>query len=560
MSMHGRGRSATGWLLLSGLLAVSLFPAAPVARAAMAGANPITTSNRADLRSVQRVGSNQARFCFDRALANQPFSPGSFQLGGYRVGTFLAGSGTTLDTDPSCVLVGFPPADLASYSFGQVAGGAVTPSAPGSAPNLADSTANLGSTSHSGTTGHTVGPDLVGVSPDQAFPNQLIYSFDQPVDPTTVGAASGFGFYDPDGGRHNATAVTGVDNLGNVRVAFSTLDSSAGSPVRVVVDKGTVFASTPNPEKGNPDWSAVIPATTGSTARPDLVSAALVFGPGNQPTNQVDYGFNKAIAAIPSPASFRVFYSDATFDEGVSAAVVGGAGGNVVRVAFPAGVASIQEEMVVASVLQNAADSPQGNGNTAGGAPVGDNGGAFATGFSNGPDAFGVTFDTGTGAVVVTFDQRVDPATISPGGFRLLDGHGDVVASGATSVGVGQTAVPGPTQVALQFTPQQVSAAGALEIQGPLTAGATVRTFPGAIGNVEQLVAPTASAAAFAPPARRRTRSRWIRPRRNRARRAAVLRASRRPRHGRGRAQRAPGLASRARRAKLIPQAPRPRP
>jgi hypothetical protein len=113
MSTCGRQRDRLRFLVV-GALAVSLFPSAGVARAAMAGANPITMSNRPDLRTVQGAGPSQARFCFDKVLANQPFNPGSFQLGGYRVGTNVAGIGTTLDADPSCVLVGFPPADLRS--------------------------------------------------------------------------------------------------------------------------------------------------------------------------------------------------------------------------------------------------------------------------------------------------------------------------------------------------------------------------------------------------------------------------------------------------------------
>src|SRR5205807_5843527 len=126
--------------------------------------------------------------CFDKPLTLGG-SPTNFRLGGYRWDTILSGIQQVLDSNSNCADVLMQPdnagnaADLNSYSFGTVKKTAATASISGGQSSLADSSPNLDSSSHNGTAGHTTGPDLSGViigAP--AGTNEIIYSFDQPVD------------------------------------------------------------------------------------------------------------------------------------------------------------------------------------------------------------------------------------------------------------------------------------------------------------------------------------------------------------------------------------------
>ena len=70
--------------LAVGLVAAAIpLAGAGVAQAALAGANPMTSTSRPDLRSATLTGPNAAQFCFDKAIASVP-DIGGFVLGGYR--------------------------------------------------------------------------------------------------------------------------------------------------------------------------------------------------------------------------------------------------------------------------------------------------------------------------------------------------------------------------------------------------------------------------------------------------------------------------------------------
>ncbi len=75
-----------------------------------------------------------------------------FQLGGYRAGNLLNSVNFSLDqNNPNCEVVFYNSASLSDenqYTFLKVAAGTVTANSPAT-PNLADSVALTGSTSHS---------------------------------------------------------------------------------------------------------------------------------------------------------------------------------------------------------------------------------------------------------------------------------------------------------------------------------------------------------------------------------------------------------------------------
>ena len=95
-----------------GVLAAFPFIASGVAHAALAGGNPLTTTNRPDLRTVHvSVPLDQATFCFDKELSNQgfgggPIPPGFFWLAGYRYDTGITMSTSNLSSSNQSCIVG----------------------------------------------------------------------------------------------------------------------------------------------------------------------------------------------------------------------------------------------------------------------------------------------------------------------------------------------------------------------------------------------------------------------------------------------------------------------
>jgi hypothetical protein len=243
-------RLATGL----GVLAAFPFLASGVSQASIAGANPLTTTNRPDIRTIHvNQAFDQATFCFDKTLSNQgfggnPIAPGKFFLSGYRFDTAapLATAGVQ-SSNTSCIVGTVVPKttyggsrDLASYTIGSVAPQTVIANAGGSAApgNLGDATPNLDSNAKSGTTDHTTGPDLQAVLPPDTTNNQMVFVFDQPV--RNCGGASNcaafaqgvgrFVAYDQNGLPHFGWPV-GVDNAGDVLVQFCT---GAGQPATLI--------------------------------------------------------------------------------------------------------------------------------------------------------------------------------------------------------------------------------------------------------------------------------------------------------------------------------------
>lgn len=451
-----------------GMLAAFPFVASGVAQAAMAGGNPLTTTNRPDLRSVHvNQGTNTAEFCFDKTISNSSPQGGSlaadagrFSLGGYRFNvTAVAQTVGVEKTNTNCALATMralpgnaagPVRDLTSYSFGSVADNAVIAKNGGAgAPgNIGDSTANLDSNAHSGTLDHTTGPDLQAVVPD-TINNRINYVFDQPVDTSTIGQPS-FLFYDFKGNPHwglpigasgtivsvqfnpavdrvstaqQAVVIRGLGGTEGQLVVGPSNDCTRGTPPLL----GAVCDNGGDVETIAPTESVAVPGTSGLTLRPALLSAALVPGP----SDQIDYTFSVPIAAGPSPASASNLVAVTSNGQEVQATSEKIIGANTVRATFPNsffGLQAFQEEIVKASAYGCAPTSPlcgnatTGTGavesvniflsaqtrfNATGGVSVGGNAGAFSTGFTDGPDARSVTFNNTYGTVTVQMDQRV---------------------------------------------------------------------------------------------------------------------------------------------------------
>jgi hypothetical protein len=512
-------------LVVLASLAVPLVGAS-AAQAALAGANPLTTTNRPDLRTVTLTSASTAQFCFDQAIAQVPSQTG-FHLGGYSAANVLASTNpTAVDTaNNHCVDATFPISigdtdDLTQYTYGEVDDSAVLAQVgTGFVGNIADSTALQGSSTHNGTAGRTTAPDLTGVTVDNVNTgNTLDYIYDQNVQISSVHPGDFHAFY-ADGTE--LTGVTSVVAGGNVvKVTFgSPLSSPTHGPTVIAVNTaGAVSSQTAEHTLSTIDTFAVSGTSGASTTRPDLIAAQL-----STDGTYVDYTFDKPLnGAAPNAGDFQEWSSlggtigpaPATCAESSvatsSAVAPCTAGGlsqlpnNVVRVFFP--TQSVQEYLVKASVtpgaVHPAASVAGGLNNTWGEVPIGDNQGAFAEGFTTGPDAFRVTFDNATNTATVLFDQRVFGTNHSS--FILLDANGTPLPGG-TGVAAGPAATapqtPGPYQITVSYTGASVANAKALEIAGIPTATAPAAfTAFGPLGSsVQQVVSPTGAAAILKP-------------------------------------------------------------
>jgi len=456
-------------------LAIPLF-AAGSAVAAMGGAIPLTSNNRPDLRTVTLVTSSTAQFCFDKQL-NQAVAlvPSAFAIGGYNPFDNTTDAGvnpTSVVYDLSntdCVdAVYSGVGDTNQYTYGSVGAGAVSGLATANV-NDADSTALTGSTTNNGTTGNTVAPDLTGVTTNPTF-NTVTYVFNKDIGNTPAGAS--FQIVDA-GGNTCPSAVAPTVSGNTVTVVFPAscpLPFAAGNAVnnavRAVVSFLGVENATVGAEFNNDFGEAIVPGTSGTTAKPDLVSALLEPSGG-----AIDYNFDQPIGSA-APGGFAVDLADGQIAIGASDTITNTATTGTVRVTFTNG-ANFNEYDVKATVAPGGATALNGAPaltSTGGSVPVGDNAGAFARGFTTGADAVQTTFNNETGDVTVTFDQRifVDSPPI-PSGFHLLDANGTAIVAGAGATVTVVPAAAGPMQVVVHFalSPTAMALAKALEICGP---------------------------------------------------------------------------------------------
>ncbi len=470
-------------------LAVLAFPlvATGAAQAAIAGASPAVTSSRPDLRSATILSSTSAEVCTDKTL-NGVFTVGGFLIGGYRAGNLKGASGANTDpTNTNCAIVVWPATigDINQYTFVEAAPGTYAANS-GTVPNQADSVALTGSTAHSGTTGVSAGPNLVGIlAPDGAhqIANSLTFVFDKA---TNVLNAPSF-FYETSGGNVcTASAVLAGNDSTTVTMTMSTTTSipgatCSGATVVQAVRGGTLFVPVPagnavqDPGAFTPNQTVVLPncASPCATSRPDVVSA--VLGSDN---DSIVFTFDRPVVVNGSGAGF--FAAALANGNGPTVISTGavGTGTNTVTANFAGNLSARAEYAIegwVAGAAVDAADNVTPSGqNMPGSAPIGDNAGAFASGFSTGSDVFGVSMNKTTGAVVVNLDQRI--TAVGTGSISVIGLDGNVIATAVPSTNFNSSAGPGPATLTLNYPPSQLTNATMLQFNGPPFAAPSLTT------------------------------------------------------------------------------------
>jgi hypothetical protein len=449
-------------------LALPLF-AVGSAQAAIAGANPESTSNRPDLISATALNATNVDFCFDKQLNNTGFpgNAGSFLLGGYRAArTVAAGSSAieqTVNTTGKCVRATYPTTigDIGQYTYGQVVAGAVQTTAA-VVNNFTDSTpltvpASLNPT-HNGTSGFTVTPDLVGVLVDPTT-NTITYTEDQAVATAPAPVAANFTFTRSGGTQCTGTG-TPVVNGNLVTVLFGPVATCPVSDaVRAGQKPGALFAAA-DPTIPSTADNAIVPASstssgTGVTAIPDLVSTTLESN-----GQAMDFVFDKTVGVTAAgQTAFLAILSNGVQVPSTSASVIAtSTTSTTVRVVF--GSMSLYNEYIVKGAVNAGAvteSSPPNNPNVFDARPAGDNAGAFARGFTTGADVFNAVINKTTGVVTVGIDQRIFGS--NPGVINLLDSTGNAVATAAAGSVTFPTQAAGPEQITIQFSPGQTTTA-----------------------------------------------------------------------------------------------------
>jgi hypothetical protein len=486
-------------------LAVLAFPllASGAAQASLAGATPAQFTGVPNLRSatINFDGvSNAVQVCFDKTLQTAPGTTG-FMLGGYRAGNTLDSQSFSLDqNNPNCEVVIYPSTllfDESQYTFLEVALGTVTANSPAT-KNLADSVALTGSTSHSGTTGVTTAPNLVGVLvPDSVHlsTNSLTYVFDKS---THVNVVADFHFETAAGQLCTGTgaAPLGGQDSTTVTIGFnpacSTGTATVGQAVRAGVATGGVKADQDvnAPFTAPSEWT-VLPncASPCATSRPDLTSAALG---SNQ--DQIVFTFDKnVIVLIPTAYHAELANGNVVTSTGATLTAP-----NQVTATFSGNLSNKAEFAVEAATDMGAAlaaDNLTASGeNLPGTANIGDNAGAFGDGFTTAPDSFGVSINHTNGQIVVNLDDRLS-ATPALGDIVPYTAQGLPVAIAPTSVSYNSSAGPGPTAVTLQYSPSGITNVTALQFNQGAFTGPVISGSAADYTSVPQIDDPPNSAA-----------------------------------------------------------------
>jgi hypothetical protein len=314
-------------------LAVGLVAAAiplvgvSAASAAIAGGNQFTSTDRPDLVSVTITGASSASFCFDKPITAVA-DVGGFYLGGYRADATT--KSLTATASGNCVNANITTSPW--FTFAQVGEGAVRTT--GNFANRADSVALSGSNTGNGTRGLTASADLQGVSIVSGAPQQIAFTYDEPVQSSAIVGAGGF-HYVTSGAIPSCPALAnaGCDIASN-SAAISATDPRTviaqfpvggvpivTSAVRAYSQPSAVTSAT----NAVPDFafdSAPAPGSAGVvTGVPALISAAYSrqAGAACAPTALpacvvVDYTFNEGVSVnnTNGPLAFFAFLSDGT--------------------------------------------------------------------------------------------------------------------------------------------------------------------------------------------------------------------------------------------------------
>jgi hypothetical protein len=499
--MSNRRKSGLRLRLALGLAVLSCpLLASAAAQAALAGATPAQFTGVPNLRSATINSSygNVVEVCFDKTLRTASGTTG-FSLGGYRAANLLASSSFSLDqNNPNCEVVVFPATvvDENQYTFLEVAPGIVTANSPATT-NLADSVALTGSTSHSGTTGVTTNPNLVGVLvPDSVHlsTNSLTYVFDKTTHAVNT---ADFQFETAAGQLCTGTGATplGGQDSTTITIGFSpACGATVGQAVRAGILPGGVKADQdPGATLLAPAEWTVLPncASPCATSRPDLVSAALGT---NQ--DQIVFTFDKNV--IVNPGLTNGFIAELATGQTVASTGATLTGANQVTATY-SGNLSNKVEFAVEAYAVNAAAiaadniSPTG-ASLPGTADVGDNAGAFAAGFTTAPDSFGISINHSNGQIVVNLDDRLSAAPVI-GDIVPYTAQGLPVAIAPTSVSYNSSAGPGPTAVTLQYSPSGITNVTALQFNQGAFTGPVISGSAADYTSVPQIDDPPNSAA-----------------------------------------------------------------
>jgi hypothetical protein len=492
---------------------------AGVAQAAIAGANPALTNGRPDLRSATILDARDVQVCFDKALLNT--SPGFTNFGlstvvGYRASnTSAPATVVAAAADNKCFVASFgsDAGDLNQYTAFSIADTSFEAASSGQF-NLPDSVTLTGSTTHNGTAGLTVGPNLTGIttpatSTTAGVLGTVTYTFDQTL---AAGSPTPSNFFITDVNGNPCFGSSAVQSGSSVVVGFAST-GAASCPFTSISDarRGGVLAGTvdaaADPAVGNPLSGQVITtsppvANGGLTLLPDLTGATL-----EPDQNTVNYQFSKPInAGTADRFDFQIWLSNG---ESINPDSIAVAGNNSVNAVFNGLADSVSEYAVLASVdgfavTDLAGNSSSGPGwtNVPGSAAIGDNAGAFARGFTTGPDAFSVTFNktASNPFASINLDQRVGSACFLGGcsvSILLLDNNGGVVDSPSSTPITPALEPAGPETVNIPFSSGAFASGTQLLIEGqPFTGVCAFETnlgFPDGC-NITQIVRPISSA------------------------------------------------------------------
>ena len=295
------------------------------AQAAIAGANPGTTVNAPDLVSASLTGTSTASVCFDKPLATAAgaVNPANFfLLGGYGAGNYVVG--TSAFANGNCAIVTFtapppfpansPPGDINQYTIVNARAGAVTAASTG-VQNLSDSTSLILSSTHNGTTGNTVAPNLTAVTVSSTTGPKLLFQFDKAL-AIVSGGAGAFKYYNSDGttcsnlagtAAQSGTSAVLVDFTGGTGTCGSAIVSGDAQPGAVT--SASTAASGNFPGAANPLETSAVSGTGCPTFNPCMTSAKLDTQNGGSNTDAIDYTYNQAFtgATVITPGDTRPF-------------------------------------------------------------------------------------------------------------------------------------------------------------------------------------------------------------------------------------------------------------
>jgi hypothetical protein len=496
--------------VVAAAVALPLF-AVGTAQAAIAGANPGTTLNAPDLVSASLTGTSTASVCFDKPLATAAgaVNAPSFFLSGYGAGNYVAG--TTAFANGNCAIVTFnpipatPPGDINQYTIINARAGAVTAASTG-VQNLSDSTSLILSSTHNGTAGNTVAPNLTAVTVSTAtVPVKLLFQYDKAVVGIS-GAAGAFKYYNSAGNPcSNAAGTAAASGTNNVLVDF-TGGTGTGCTADIVngdSQPGAVVAASTAFNGGapavSPLESSAVSATGCPTFNPCLTSAKL--DPSN--TDAIDYTFNQAFTGgttVPA-GGFKVVLSTGKSITSTAATITTAGPNAVVQATFSGNLAAQQEYAVQTNIPAGGIVNGTAGANIDQSTPVGDNSGAFARGFTTGPDVTAVSFSGST--ATVTVDQRLCGTSggVPVAGCTnyLQSGTtGLITAPGANPSGI--SAVPNTTvgsQTATGVTYATTAAAGAQVLTVTFGSALSADAFLQFAGCTNNGFVPPSSGAAF---------------------------------------------------------------